>query len=349
MFDDGESTIEQALVEAYPGSEPVRFVVEEHEKLDFTGCLAIRLETPVPHWVVVSRGFTELREKVEEDPEVSGWGFELTCRLPARSDDPDFGWILGWMQSVSIHLSEKVSAIEPYQHLPMWRATTDDELAAVVVVEDLKLRPTRSANGYFTFLQMVGITTGECRALEDWDARGLVNLIRERDPLLLTDAQRASYLHDPDFARAVDESREREGSSNGVHHNVAMFWVAKPHELELHLSVEAAGMLKAAMKARLAHGKPMHLFGERRRIVRADGSLAVRSQLNVVLYPEKGRSEVVEGEDGSKALAVRLSADARREVASMPVEPGSYALPHVKGVRFVVVTTERLREPGYPG
>lgn len=348
MFDDGESTIEQALLEAYPGSAPVRFALEERERLDFAGCLALRVEKPVPHWVVVSRGFTELGEKVEEDPEVSGWGFELTCRLPARTEEPDFGWILGWMQSISVQLSEKVSTLEPYQHLPVWRPRSEDELAAVVVVDDAELRPTRSQNGYFTFLQMVGITAGEHQALDDWDARGVVNLIRQRDPLLLTDARRASYLRDPTFARAVEDGREREGSSKGVHHNVAMFWIATPQEIQIHLSVEAARIVKAAMKARLAHGNPMHLFGERRRIVRADGSLAVRAQLNVVLYPEKGRSEIALGDDGSKTCAVRVSADARAELVNMPDAPGSYVFPKLEGVRFVVVTAERLREPGYP-
>jgi suppressor of fused-like protein len=348
MFDDGESILEQALAEAYPDCEPVRFEVTGDEKLDIAGCLAIRVEEPVPHWVVVSRGFTELGDKVEEDPEVSGWGFELVCRLPARTEEPDFGWIVGWMQSVSQHLADKVSSLEPYQHLPIWKARNQDELAAVIVVEESSLSATRSANGYLTFFQLVGITTAEYQAIEDWDGRGLAELIHERDPLLLTDAQRTCWLRDPEFALAVTKGRERDGSSNGVQHNLAMFWASKGLEIELHLSLEAARILKASMRARLAHGKPMYLFGERRRIVRPDGSLALRSQLNVVLYPEKGRSSIEVAEDGTRTCAIRLSADGRAEIASMPDEPGEHVFPHVKGVRFVVVTAERLREPGYP-
>jgi hypothetical protein len=32
---------------------------------------------------------TELFEKVDEDPEVSGWGFELTLRLPRADTDTE--------------------------------------------------------------------------------------------------------------------------------------------------------------------------------------------------------------------------------------------------------------------
>ena len=38
-------------------------------------------EHGIPHWHYVTYGFTELYEKKSEDPEVSGYGFELTFRL----------------------------------------------------------------------------------------------------------------------------------------------------------------------------------------------------------------------------------------------------------------------------
>ncbi len=38
-------------------------------------------EHSIPHWHYVTYGFTELYEKKSEDPEVSGYGFELTFRL----------------------------------------------------------------------------------------------------------------------------------------------------------------------------------------------------------------------------------------------------------------------------
>lgn len=349
MSTDGETTIEQALLAAYPGSKPMRFTMPDAEKHELAGCIAIRLEAPVPHWLVVSRGFTELGPKVEDDPEVSGWGFELTCRLPARSEEPDFGWIVNWMENVSAYLTSQVTVLEPYHHIPMWEASSDDELAALVFIEESALEPTRSENGSVAFLQMVGLTNGEYDALQAWDPRSLVALIQQRDPLLLMDAARTTYLRDPEFAQAVEQGHARDGSSTDVLHGVSILWFTGPAGIEVHMSLEALALVKWALGARLAHGKSMLLFGERRKAVRPDGSLAVRSQVNVVLQPEKGRSEIAESTDGGKMCLLRLSADARAELGGIPEEAGKHTLPNLKGVTIFVATVDRLREPHYPG
>ncbi|MBX3198194.1 MAG: suppressor of fused domain protein [Labilithrix sp.] len=350
MFDaDGETAIARALVAAHRGAAPMRFAARPAGKVEIAGCLAARVEEPTPHWVVVSRGFTELGEKLEEDPELSGWGFELTCRLPARSSDvPELGWVMDWMQRVADDLAARVSFLEPYHHMEIRPATQRDELAAVVFVEDMRLEPTRSQNGAFYFLQMVGLTRDEYEALHAWDARGLVDLVRERDPLLLLDAERASFLDDPDFVSAVDEGRERDGSSTGVRYGVAVLWLVEGDEIQLHLDIGAAAVVRDAMRARLRHGKVMLLFGDRRRTVRPDGSLAIRSQVNVALRPEDGPSEIVSDDDGT-ACVLRLGPDAIEALArELPEAPGSAALASLPGVRFVVTTRERLHAPGYP-
>ena len=349
MFDpDGESAIEGALVAAHPDAEPMRFQMPEAGKFELAGCIAVRAEEPVPHWVVVSRGFTELGEKVEEDPETSGWGFELTCRLPARSEEPDFGWVVSWMQNVADYLAESVSFIEPYHHMPMYPATSEDEIAAVVFVDDIDLPPTRSTNGNFAFLQMVGLTSGEYQALQAWNAAALVDLIRERDPLLLMDAMRTSYLRDPDFGRAVEEGRERDGSSTGVVHGLAILWFDEGREIQVHLDEASACAVRGSVKARLSHGNPMVFYGDPRKTIRPDGSLVLHSQVNITLRPEDGPSEVAEL-DGRKIAVIRLNPNAVRELGELiSDEPGSYVLPSLRRVRFVVTTTARLREPQYP-
>ncbi|MBX3204069.1 MAG: suppressor of fused domain protein [Labilithrix sp.] len=351
MFDaDGESALVQALLAAHPDAEPLRFDASPPpRKIEIAGCLAARVEEPIPHWVVVSRGFTELGDKLEEDPEVSGWGFELTCRVPARVDEPDVGWVVDWMQRVADDLAARVSFLEPYHHMAIQPTTTDDEIAAVVFVEDGGLAPTRSQNGAFYFLQMVGLTRGEYEALHAWDPRALVDLVRERDPLLLLDTDRATFLRDPGFARAVDEGRDRDGSSIGVRHGVAVLWTVDDDELQLHLDVDAAAVVRSAVEARLRHGKTMALFGDRRKTLRADGSLALRSQVNVALRPEDGPSEIVIDDDGGRTCVIRLGPDALAELTTVLQEaPGAYVLPSLPSVRFVVVTRERMGEPGYP-
>ena len=350
MFElDGDFAIEQALLAAHPGAQLFRFAIPNPGKLELAGWVAVRVGGAVPHWLVVSRGFTELGEKVEEDPDVSGWGFELTCRLPGRSiEDHDFGWVMRWMQGVADYLSDKVTLLEAYHHMPMWKAAREDEIAAVVFVDDIELAPTRSQNGSFVFLQMVGVTAGEYDALVSWDARGLVELIRERDPLFLMDVERRSYLHDPAFARLVEEGRERDGSSTGVLYGGSILWFEDAREIQVHLDVEAARAVRGSAKARLAHGNPMLFYGDARKTVRPDGSLVLRSQVNIALRPEDGPSEIAEVE-GRKVAVIRLNADAVRELGEkLEDQPGTYVLRALPRVRFVVVSAERFREPRYP-
>ncbi|MDX2091762.1 MAG: hypothetical protein SFX73_28130 [Kofleriaceae bacterium] len=58
------------------------------------GAVAVHVSAPSPHWLVVSQGFTELWDKESDDPDVSGFGFKLSCRIPAVEAQLDFGWVL---------------------------------------------------------------------------------------------------------------------------------------------------------------------------------------------------------------------------------------------------------------
>ncbi len=349
MFDqDGETAIERALLAAHPGAQPLRFANPTPGKHDLAGGLAILVEEPVPHWLVVSRGFTELEDKVEEDPDVSGWGFELTCRLPVRSQDHDFGWVLSWMQNIADYLADNATFLEPYHHMPMYPATSEDEIAAIVFVDDIELAPTESRNGRLTFLQMVGLTSGEYEALQSWNGPSLVDLIHARDPLFLMDVERKTYLREEAFARAVEQGRERDGSSTGVLYGLGILWFKNANEIQVHLDPSAARAVRTSAKARLSHRNPMLFFGDPRKTLRPDGSLVLHSQVNIVLHSEDGPSEISELE-GRKVAVIRLSDAAVRELdAVLRDEPGSYVLPSLPRVRFVVATAQRLREPTYP-
>ncbi len=88
----GWDAIEQQLTNIYGEQEPkhygtlLPFMLGGQDPLD--GISAYKSETPVPHWHVVTYGFSELYEKETEDAEISGYGFELTFRL-ARSPEEE--------------------------------------------------------------------------------------------------------------------------------------------------------------------------------------------------------------------------------------------------------------------
>lgn len=350
MFDDdAETAIAEAIHLAHPGALPEVHSFPEGHGTELTDFLAVRVERPVPHWLFVSRGFTELGEKIEEDPDLSGWGFELTCRLPLHAGERDVAWVRSAMLGVSRYLADKITFLEAFNSLPIGERPEGTSLSAVVVVDDIVLRRAESKNGQFVFFQMVGLTEDEYEALGDWDAASIVELIRERDPHLFTDPTRASRMAEPNFARSVNAGRERDGSSVGVLYGVPVLWRLIGQEIELHLSTEAVPVFVAAMRRRLAHGNGMLLFGDRRKSIRADGSIAIRSQVNVSLYPEEGRS-AVERADGTPTAVLRFGTPAIARLESvLSKAPGTYALPELPRVRFVVVTPERFRDPAYPG
>lgn len=153
---DGEAAIEHAILAAYSGSKPGRYGGRPGRVFPLAGCFALRVEEPSAHWLIVSRGFSELHEKEEKDTNVSGWGFELTCRVAARSDVQEIGWVIDWMQGIADFLSERRVVLEPFHHMSITDPRDDDEICALVFVDDIALAPTSSRNGNFSFLQLWG-------------------------------------------------------------------------------------------------------------------------------------------------------------------------------------------------
>jgi hypothetical protein len=81
----GWDAINAALEPTYGEVEPLHWGTVKRwrnggpDPLD--GISAYRVDGPPPHWHFVSYGLSELYRKESEDPEVSGWGIELTFRL----------------------------------------------------------------------------------------------------------------------------------------------------------------------------------------------------------------------------------------------------------------------------
>jgi suppressor of fused len=55
-----------------------------------------------PHWHFITYGFTELYTKESDDPDVSGYGFELSVRVvdPKFENEPPM-WVLGLLQNLA--------------------------------------------------------------------------------------------------------------------------------------------------------------------------------------------------------------------------------------------------------
>src|SRR5690348_11132391 len=53
-----------------------------------------------PHWHYVTYGFSELWQKESDNPDVSGWGIEVTFRLAADKAKKPPAWPLSFLQNL---------------------------------------------------------------------------------------------------------------------------------------------------------------------------------------------------------------------------------------------------------
>jgi hypothetical protein len=86
----GYVDLDRTLAETYGGEgytwfTPDAKLADETRGL-FAGVRAYLVKWPSLHWHYVSFGFSDLGEKNSPDPQRSGWGFELTCRVPAAPE-----------------------------------------------------------------------------------------------------------------------------------------------------------------------------------------------------------------------------------------------------------------------
>jgi len=339
-----DAAIERVLSKAYPKAELLRFEATQGRTFQLDGVFVLLLEGDTPHWLVVSRGLTKL---FDERGDNSAPRFELTCRLPARMRDPgeDFGWIVSWMQGLADYLAESGTSFEPFHQKKMLSAD-DQSISGLVFLGDVVLPAFESGSAKVSFLQMVGLTGDELGALQTWQARPFVDLIRTKNPLFLTHP-RTSLLRDADFKRKVTEGSKRDGSSMGVLSGVELMWFEEADELQVHLSIDAVQALRFALEHRLRHGQRLVIFGDPR-IQQRNDRLVQHAQVNALLVVADEPSSVEEY-GGMKMAILRIPQRAiEAMLETILPEPGSPTISALPGVRFVITTRERFTDPMYP-
>ncbi|MBP2471413.1 hypothetical protein JOF53_000285 [Crossiella equi] len=189
----GRDAIDAALALLYPGVPAQRRCFERGDGLE--ACLAY----PAPgHWHYIGYGLSELYHAgPEEDPDWSGWGFELTLRVRRGAEAVAPDWPFRVVQHIATHVNTRLVLLEPGHRLDLRRPATgypalpdapDTGLTAYVLALDPELGELPTPNGAVRFLQAVGITAAE---VADGAATVLARLALA-DPLLVTDPARAA-------------------------------------------------------------------------------------------------------------------------------------------------------------
>lgn len=186
------------------------------------GVSVLRASQPAPHWHYVTYGLSDLFDE-HPDAEVSGFGLELTFRLLA--DDATDGAVMPptWPVSLLHNLAGYVSqsghpfvALHSIDARGPIQVDSHTKLTGLLFVVDPDLGSIESPNGRINFIQAVGITQDELRALSRWQAAGFARLMIDRFPKLITVMERESMLANPDLAEDVEQWTIRDGSSQGT-------------------------------------------------------------------------------------------------------------------------------------
>lgn len=282
-------------------------------------------EKPIPYWHFVTYGFSELWDKENNDPEVSGYGIELTFRLVRQpNEDRPPNWALNFLQNLGRYVFETGNVFGPGHTLPCNGPIAQDAptlIYAISFVHDSQLPPIDTPNGSVEFLQIVGLTMDEIDTISSWNASAFLKLRAQTDPLLLTDLSRQSWLAEGPFAAMVAERSRQEGSSCS--------WLSLQLECEtrqrpvvIRVQSIAVDSLSRRLLGRLPFGRELTLNGK---------------DATVVFLP--GDTSLMQLHEDQVTLRL-TNQDAERFAAVLQPKAGTYPIEGIADCLLEVTRTE---------
>lgn len=198
----------------------------------FTSHTAYELDSPSPlpaitvwstkapqGWLYVTYGLSELFDKSSPDMSMSGFGFELSLRIPKPpgqngGSKPPL-WPLRLLQSLGRHVLSTRTGFDSGHALDlgasMVPAGSDGPegsvLTGMICLPDPLLGKIDTVNGSLLFLRLFGVTADELAILGELELGDLVACVAELSPMAITDAERGSFTDDPERGKILTRYR----------------------------------------------------------------------------------------------------------------------------------------------
>ena len=260
----GSQAIDDALQPLYGTTSPLHYAPPVPASLGgpdpLDGISVYRSGAFGDHWHYVTYGFSELYDKETDDPEVNGYGFELTFRLRADAEETPPSWPLNLLQNLGRYVFSSGNVFEAAHYMDLHgpiMAGSDTAVRAIAFAHDPQLpREVATPHGSLQFLQVVGITLDELSTIKRWNAETFLQLAARRLPGLVTDLERGSLLDDPAFAAAVERGVQQDGSSTAFLFPSVLSW-EEAKGLTVTLGANAVSDVASVLPARVPFGREL--------------------------------------------------------------------------------------------
>ncbi len=335
----GWDAIDKALDALYPGVEPKHYGTIMPYRLGgpdpITGISVYKPESPVPHWHYVTYGFSELYNKESDNPEISGYGFEMTFRLKrSENEEQPPAWAINFLQNIARYVFQTGNAFEPGHTMnangPIC-ADSQTQLTAFCFAPDPDLSPIDTPNGRVKFLQLVGITANELDAAQQMKTEHLLDELNHATPKWVVDLDRHTILNDPDIAERIQGWIRDEAAATGLFY-VHDLSFSVSGLLRKKLTIRAGAYylenIRNALLARLSSGQPLMLDS---------------AEVCVILKPEEPAGWTID----DKTLVLRIPPKRIDELKDIFIpKQGKYTIPGVDNATLIVNKTDIRDQQG---
>ena len=191
----GWDAIDSVLDKLYSGQEPkhygttIKYMLGGPDPID-----GISIFDAGDHYHIVTYGFSSLYYDDESlNDDFSGFGFELTMRLPKSEDEPY--WAMNMLQNIARYVFKSGKWFESGHYMPAHgpiRQEYDTELVGLAFTTDSQLGVINTVHGKVEFLQVFGITQTEIDKIMSIDKNALNTISKHQsiNPLLVIDLDR---------------------------------------------------------------------------------------------------------------------------------------------------------------
>ena len=131
------------------------------------------------YWHFVTYGLSELYDKESDIEEISGYGMEFTFKLKKdnyENEENEIQCVCGILQSIARITFTKGELFNVYEYLYTGQTTGIDSkqksnITGFITVPDDKFKEINTPNGKVCFVEFVGVTDNELKAIHNKEIR----------------------------------------------------------------------------------------------------------------------------------------------------------------------------------